>query len=64
MKLSNSDNYLQKDTQNEDLENVRKQELLGRLERHKEKLARKNRDKKLTKDRRNKRRQKAKGYYV
>ena len=64
MKLSNSDNYLQKDTQNEDLENVRKQELLGRLERYREKLARKSRDKKLTKDRRNKRRQKAKGYYV
>ena len=64
MKLSNSDNYLQKDTQNEDLENVRKQEFLSRLERHKERLARKNRDKKLTKDRRNKRRQKAKGYYV
>ena len=64
MKLSNSDSYLQKDTQNEDLENVSKQELLGRLERYKERLARKNRDKKLTKDRRNKRRQKAKGYYV
>jgi len=64
MKLSNSDSYLQKDTQNEDLENVSKQELLGRLERYKERLARKNRDKKLTKDRRNRRRQKAKGYYV
>jgi len=64
MKLSNSDSYLQKDTQNEDLENVSKQELLSRLERYKERLARKNRDKKLTKDRRNKRRQKAKGYYV
>jgi len=64
MKLSNSDNYFQKDMQNEDLENVRKQELLSRLERYKERLARKNRDKKLTKDRRNKRRQKAKGYYV
>jgi len=64
MKLSNSDSYLQKDTQNEDLENVRKQELLSRLERYKERLARKNRDKKLTKDRRNRRRQKAKGYYV
>jgi len=64
MKLSNSDNYFQKDMQNEDLENVRKQELLSRLERYKERLARKNRDKKLTKDRRNRRRQKAKGYYV
>ena len=64
MKLSNSDNYFQKDMQNEDLENVRKQELLSRLERYKERLARKNRDKKLTKGRRNKRRQKAKGYYV
>jgi len=54
MKLRSLDNYLKKDKENEDLEKVRKND----------RLARKSRDKNLTNDRKNKRRQKAKGYYV